>query len=580
MARSENMKRSFPDRLIHWIRSMFQRSPDKDEEPSRPWFAHYDKNVPSDVDIPHWTLNDIFCNTVARFPDRNAICYYGNKFSYADLDALIKGVMAGFLQLGVGKGDRIAMILPNTPQFVITYWACLRLGAVVVPLNPLLASCELEPLLKRIQPKVLVILDRLFERYPKMIRRVGIEHVVVASVGSFMPKVTRFVYFVKSGFQKEGSQAVKTRVLSFDRLFMKSSTEFIPEVKSDDLAALLFTGGVTGEPKAVMLSHRNLVSNVWQTRAWLGAMSLEQDVVLGILPFFHSYGMTACHHLAIATAAMIILEPRFKARRAVKLIKRYRVTVLPGVPTMYRAILDCMKQNPRDIRSIPVCVSGGAPLPAELKRQFEKVTKSRLIEGYGLTEASPITHCNPLHGTNKVASIGLPYPNTDARIVDVNTQQPVEQGRVGELEIRGPQLMAGYWRESPPEETKRNRVWLKTGDIARMDQDGYFFIVDRKKDLILSGGFNIYPSEVEKILNRHPKVSESAVVGYPDDYYGQVVKAFVVLKDGEVCDSDSIREFCKDKIADFKIPALVEFVNRLPKNFIGKILRKQLMTVK
>ncbi len=368
-----------------------------------------------------------------------------------------------------------------------------------------------------------------------------------------------------------------SKLISFRTLLQHAPLENAIAVRSDDTAAFLFTGGVTGTPKAVPLTHFNLVANLLQTRAWLGELKDGHDVVMGMLPFFHSYGMTACHHLAIQVGAPLVLEPRFSVKRALAQTRKYKITIFPGVPTMYRALVDAIQDKREKLEHVRICVSGGAPLSTSLKREFEELTNSKLVEGYGLTEASPLTHCNPLYGLEKPGSIGLPCPNTKARIVHLHTGKPQPIGTIGELQVKGPQVMQGYWQnEKETDKVLSRDGWLSTGDIAQMDRDGFFYIVDRKKDMIVSGGFNIYPSEVEEVICQYPGVRECAVVGVKDDYYGERVKAYIVLAHGSVCTKEDVLMFCRDNLAHFKVPKQIAFVNDLPKNFLGKVLRRQL----
>jgi long-chain acyl-CoA synthetase len=543
---------------------------------SRPWLNFYDQDVPPAIFIPDITLNDILQRSLDFHKHQKAFCYYGAQFSYADLDRLVTGTAAGLLQLGLQKGDRLALLLPNTPQLIIAYWAALRIGVIVALINPLLTPREVRTLLNLVTPRAILVLDRLYPRNKTVINGAGIKHVINTSVDSFMPNMTRFVYFIKSGFAGKEKKS-QSHTLSFDRLCVKDAVLPRISITFNDDAVLLFTGGVTGTPKAVLLQHKQLVANVLQTRMWMGNMHDGQEVILGALPFSHSYGLTVCHHLSIQSSSMLVLEPRFKTRRIIRLISRYKVTVFPGVPTMFRAIVNVLKEKNKTLKEIRICVSGGASLNARLKNDFDFWTNSRLLEGYGLTEASPLTHCIPVANPDKTDSIGLPCPNTDARIMDLKTGRPVQPNEIGELQVRGPQIMTGYWQDPKETELVLKDGWLCTGDIAKMDDNGYFYIVDRKKDIILSGGFNVYPREVEDVLNQHPSIEESAVVGVADDFFGQGVKAFVKFRNGRFCEESELVDFCKEQLAVYKRPAYYAFVEKLPKNFIGKIIRRQLV---
>lgn len=544
----------------------------------KPWLSFYDDSVPAEINLPAITLNDFFQNCVKNHGSKTALLYFGRKISYGRLGEFIEKFSSGLAESGIHKGDRIALLLPNLPQFIIAYWAALLRGAVLVPMNPLCSAKEVEVLLSVCRPKMIITFDRLFERLNHVFQNANNVQIVLTSISTFMPAMTRMLYFFRTGFKRGTRIPAVGQTTAFSRLFIEPPNLSKPMVTSDDGALLLFTGGVTGVPKAVLLRHRNLVANALQTQVWLSTNNDRQEVILGLLPLFHSYGMTACHHLAFSTAAVLILEPRFNAARAIYLIQKYQATVFAGVPTMYRAVLNLLQEKNKRLRCSCVCVSGGAPLPVDLKINFEKFTTARLIEGYGLTEASPITHCNPVMNSDRRGSIGLPYPNTEARIVDLTSRRPMAIGEIGELQVRGPQVMSGYFENDFETSLVLTRDgWLNTGDLAKMDKDGFFYIVDRKKDLILYGGLNIYPSEVESVLDQHPCVEESAVVGLPDDYYGEVVKAFVKCRDGKLCGAEAILSFCLDKLAPYKLPKSIEFVNYLPKNFIGKIIRRKLV---
>ncbi len=549
-------------RSLRHQRSVYER---------RPWTAQYDDGVPAELEIPPISLYDAFENACRSFPQSTAILWFGRGISYAHLLKLVESFSEGLSMQGVKRGDRVALILPNVPHFIVAWWAVLRLGAVAVPLNPLCSPTEIRKQLSICRPRA-VITGRLFcKRLHSVLR--GDYVVVLASMSAFLPPVAKVFYFLRDGMRRQVPADLKA--LPFGRLMLKHGG---PKayVSPDDGAVMLFTGGVTGSPKAVLLTHRNLVANTLQTLAWLGMG--ERRVIMGVLPFFHSYGMTACHHLALTGGSTLILEPRFKAGRAVQLLSKYRPDVFAGVPTMYRAVLNVLRQKRRHLELKTVCVSGGAPLSVELKCEFEEETGMRLIEGYGLTEAAPITHCNPVLKSDRPGSIGLPFPGTEARIVDLETRLPAEPGAVGELEVRGPQVMRGYFgNASETRMVLSEDGWLSTGDLARMDEEGFFYIVDRKKDLILRGGLNIYPSEIEAVVNRHPAVEESAVVGVQDDYYGEVIEAYVKCRPGAQCSRKSLLEFCRQHLAEYKLPGRIEFVDVLPKNFIGKIVRRKLL---
>lgn len=547
------------------------------ELPPTPWFAHYDVGVPKEIFIPHITLNNIFQRSIETHRNKVAFYFFGKRYTYHEFDRAVKSVAGGLQQLGISKGDRIVLILPNTPQFLFVYWAAYRIGAIVAPVNPLLSGREVKRLIEMVEPKIVIVLDIIYEKMQNHLWNCSAPYISITSIYEFMPRWLKIALSLKAKKQQNGQQDSRATRVSFRELYDHAPLEQVLNVNPDDTAAFLFTGGVTGTPKAVQLTHYNLVANVLQTRAWLGDIKDGQDIVMGMLPFFHSYGMTACHHLAIQVGATLILEPRFSVKRAISLVKKYKISIFPGVPTMYRAIVDAIQGKKEKLDHVRICVSGGAPLSTSLKREFEQVTNSKLVEGYGLSEASPLTHCNPLYGAQKEGSIGLPCPNTKARIVHLQSGKPLPAGAIGELEVNGPQVMRGYWRDKKEtDKVLSGEGWLATGDIAQMDKDGFFYIVDRKKDLIVSGGFNIYPSEVEEVLCQYPGVQECAVVGSKDEYYGEHVKAYVVLRHGSVCTEEELLAFCRENLAHFKTPKNVTFVNELPKNFLGKVIRRQL----
>ena len=542
-----------------------------------PWLEHYDTDVPREIYIPNITLNDILARSVAVHREHAAFFYFGKKYTYSEFDRAIRRVVAGFQKIGVRKGDRIAFVLPNMPQFLFSYWAALRLGAIVAPINPLFSGREIAACINLIEPKVIIVLDRLYDKLRDDANNVmSAECIAIASIDTFMPQSAKLYIAAKKVLTGRRSRKLNARVRPFKELFDNRPADAWDEPKAEDTAALLFTGGVTGTPKAVQLLHKNLVANVLQTRAWLGHLKDGHDVVIGVLPFFHSYGMTTCHHLAIQLGATLILEPRFHALRVIRLIQKHKVTIFPGVPTMYRAIADEIQFSGQKLDHVRICVSGGAPLSSALKQQFEALTGSTLVEGYGLSEASPLTHCNPLYSHQKKDSIGLPCPNTQARIVHLRTGKVLPQNSVGELEVKGPQVMRSFWKNEKETQNVLRNGWLSTGDIAYMDQDGFFYIIDRKKDLILHGGFNVYPSEVEDVLSQHPDIKEVAVVGEADDYYGEIIKAFIVPQDGRVCQEQEMVNFCRKNLAHFKVPKKFVIVDSLPKNFLGKVVKRNL----
>ncbi|MBN2355760.1 long-chain fatty acid--CoA ligase [candidate division KSB1 bacterium] len=559
---------AFKEKLIH-----------KSVLAEKPWLSHYDAGVPYELQIPEIPLYQLLQHAFSEAGDKTALIYYHSRFTYHHLYGLVTRFAAGLKEIGVQKGDRVAICLPNIPQFLIAYWAASYIGAVVVLINPLLSERELRYQLSNSRSKVLVVLDRIYPRVHRIKAQTQLEHIVIAMLETYMPPFLKIAFQFQQRIQKTREKIERSSHIMFFRHLLRYPplTAAVP-VASKDPAVLIYTGGVTGTPKAATLSHANVVANALQARAWLSDLRDGREIILAVLPFNHSYGMTACHHLGILTRSMMIMHPRFDVKQILRSLKRYNVSLFPGVPTMFSSLLTEVRRKPTDLSHVRYCISGGAPLSADLKRDFEAVTHGKLVEGYGLTEASPITHCNPLAGVNKTGCIGLPWPNTEARIVDMNTGAVLKANTLGELQIRGPQVMLGYWdAENTADQVIDADGWLSSGDIGYCDSEGYFFIVDRKKDIIFCGGYNIYPSEVEKVLLEHPDVGEAAVVPMPDAYYGEVVKAFIVPRNsGKGLQQEALINFCKGKLAKYKIPRHIEFRAEFPRNLLGKVLKREL----
>jgi long-chain acyl-CoA synthetase len=552
-----------------------------------PWHRHYPPEVPHSIEVPNLSVADILLQTAASYPSHEALYFFGKKTTYRELLADVQRMAGGLQSLGVGKGDRVAIMLPNCPQAVIAYFGTLLIGAVVVMTNPLYVERELEHQLRDSGASVIVTLDLL---YPRLARVRGessaegplpqLRNVIVTSVKDELPFPKNLLYPIKQ--RRSGHNPVvpygRNGVASF-RSFLSKAPAMPTEVKinpADDIALLQYTGGTTGLPKGVILTHRNLVANALQTAAWCYRMKDGSERFLAALPLFHVFGLTVLMHQSVLRAGTLILLPRFDVGAVLQAIRKQKPTVFPGAPTMYVALMHHKDVNKYDLSSIEVCVSGSASLPLEVQERFEALTGGRLIEGYGLTEAAPVTHCNPIWNTRKIGTIGLPLPGTDVRIVDVETGEEQPPGRIGQLLIRGPQVMKGYWRQ--PEETAAamRDGWLYTGDLGVMDKDGFFAIVDRMKDVIIAGGFNIYPREVEEVLYEHPAVREAAVIGVKDPYRGETVKAFIVLKNGWSVSHMQLDRWCRDRLAAYKVPHQYDFRDDLPMSMIGKVLRRKL----
>lgn len=548
--------------------------------PEKPWFKNWPEGVPKSLDYPKVPLHVLLEKSAQDFPDRPAIIFLGKKITYRELNSLVSRFATALYNLGIRKGDVVGLYLPNVPQFVIAYYGALKIGAVVTGISPLFVERELEFQLIDSDAKAVVLLDALFTRFQRIWDKTRVKFAIVARLEEYMPSLKAFLGKLLKKIPT-AKIPVQPNVYFFKELTEKTpenppSVEINPE---EDLAVLQYTGGTTGLPKGAMLTHMNLVSNAIGCSAWLKAKRGE-DTGLSVLPFFHIYGMTVAMNFTIYAGATMVLLPRFDVVEVLKSIQEYNITLFPGVPTMYALIVDHPEAKKYNLRSVKFCISGAAPLPPEVQKKFMEMTGAVLVEGYGLTEASPVTHCNPLDPTMKtvkIGSIGIPWPDTDARIVDVETgtkEMPV--GEVGELVVKGPQVMKGYWKR--PEETKEvlRNGWLYTGDIGRMDEDGYFYITDRKKDLIKYKGYSVYPRELEDILYEHPAVKLAAVVGKPDPVSGEIPKAFIVLRDGATATEEEIMKFVNERVAPYKHLREVEFRKDLPMSMVGKVLRRVL----
>jgi len=550
----------------------------------RPWLGSWPAGVPKSIEYPEISVDELLRRAAKDYADRPAISFYGKSISYRELDAAADRFAAGLRKIGVRRGDRVSLVLPNTPHFVVAFFAVLRAGGIVVQTNPLYTARELESLWTDAGVETVIALDLFWHNVSKAKTGARVKRVVICDVGEFLKTPLRQLYPIKKkrDLKKQGHwPLVIPQEEGLHRFADLARTPGGPTPETlgsaDDVAVLQYTGGTTGTSKGAMLTHRNLVANAMQTAAWLPEGAHGPEKVLGAIPLFHVYGLTAVMLFSIVMGNEVVLYPNPREIGAIlKLINKTKPSLFPGVPTMYIAILRHPKLAKYDLRSIRACISGAAPLPNEVRKQFESATGGRLVEGYGLTEASPVTHCNPLNGVVKEC-IGIPFPDTDAKVVDAdNSSKDLAQGEVGELAVRGPQVMKGYWNK--PEETAMvlRNGWLLTGDLAKMDPDGYFYIVDRKKDMILCSGYNVYPREVEEVLFMHPAIGEAAAIGVPDPYRGESVKAFVVLKAGKTATEADIIAFCKERLAPFKVPKAVEFATALPMSLVGKVLRRQL----
>ena len=533
----------------------------------RPWFRFYEPNVKRQLEIPELTLVEMFKQTKLKYPNNPALIFGGKTITYTEMDILIERMAKLLVQRGIEKGDRISIFMPNSANWVISFFAIQRVGAMVVQTNPLYVESELKALLQDSGAIGIVSIPQLLPRINHIQAEVGLKFIAVDYLSGASG-------LAGLGLADNPVYIDLEEQLSNIKLDELESPQFA--TKSEDIAVLQYTGGTTGTAKGVMLSQRNLVANALQAWEWIVGQEGEERV-LTVLPLFHIYALTACMNLSILSGGAMIILPKFDIDVVLQHINDYQPTFFPGAPTMYVAVVNHPRIKEYKVSSIRCCLSGSAPLPKEVAIRFGELTGGRLVEAYGLSEASPATHLNPIY-SSRVGSIGVPAPNTDARIMDLETGlRELPPGETGELVVKGDQVMLGYWQK--PEETTAvlKDGWLYTGDIAYKDEDGFFYIVDRKKDMIITGGYNVYPRDVEEVLYAHPAVREAVCAGISNPYWGEMVKAYIVFKEGFTATEEEILKFCQDRLAAFKIPKKIEFRESLPKTAVGKVLRRYLV---
>lgn len=548
---------------------------------AHPWLAWYDPGVPVGIVVPDSTLPDLLTAAAREYPAAPAILFYGRVIDYATFDRLATRFAVALRNAGVAPGERVALVLPNIPQAPVAYYGALRAGAIVVLTNPIFEAGGLVRQLTDAGATTLVALSMFHPLVMAVRERASVHRVIYTNLKEFLPPGQRRLFTLLRQ-EREGHRVPTDearRALWMAHMLTDTAAAPLPSCDPDEPAAILYTGGTTGEAKGVVHTHRSLVANALQVAAWLPAARRGAERVVCVLPFSHAYGMTACMNFSVAIAAAMILLPTFETAHVLNAIRRERATIFPGVPPMYAAIAEMSNVRRYGLSSLRACISGAAPLPIEVQEGFERVTRARLVEGYGLTEAGPVTHANPLGSAHeRHATIGIPLPSTDAKIVDATTGADLPPGRIGELLVRGPQVMQGYWNR--PDDTADAFTpdgWLRTGDMARMDADGFFQIIERKKDVIIAGPYNIYPRDIEEVLYQHPKVLEAAVAGIPRPEGRPDLRAFVVLRKGEHATADEIIEFLRERLSAHKVPHIVEFRDALPRSFIGKVLRRALI---
>ncbi|MGG0788002.1 long-chain-fatty-acid--CoA ligase [Peribacillus simplex] len=549
---------------------------------NKPWQAIYPEQIPAVLSYEDKPLYSFLKESAEEFPDKVSIHFQGKELTFREVHESALKFAAYLKSIGLQKGERVAVMLPNCPQGVIGFFGILMAGGVVVQTNPTYTERELEYQMKDSGAKIILAMDILFPRVAAVASRTDIEHIIVTAIKEYLPFPKNLIYpFIQKkqygiviNVEHEGNHHL------FSEIMKRKMTEevTVPVDVDNDLALLQYTGGTTGFPKGVMLTHKNLLANTKMCNAWLYKNKRGEERILAILPFFHVYGMTTVLVLSVMEGNTIIIMPKFDVEATLKTIQKQKPTMFPGAPTMYIGLLNHPDIAKYDLSSINACISGSASLPLEVQEQFEKITGGKLVEGYGLSETSPVTHANFIWDQPRVkGSIGLPWPDTDSAILSLETFEELPPNEIGEIAIKGPQVMQGYWNRPDETENTFKNGWLLTGDLGYMDEQGFFFVVERKKDTIIAGGFNIYPREVEEVLYEHEAIQEVVVAGIPDPYRGETVKAYVVLKKNARATEEELNEFARKNLASYKVPRSYEFRDELPKTTIGKILRRVLI---
>ena len=556
----------------------------------RPWIAHYDKGVPASIDYPKVPLFHFLDESARKYPDRACTIFKGAVITFKEMNEITDRLAAALVDMGVKKGDRVGVFMPNTPQFVMAYYGILKAGGVVVASNPLYTASEIEHQANDAGIEIMFVMTNFYNTIKKAQPNTKIRKMIVTNLKETLPPLLSVLFTLakekKGGFRIEGGLRDGDIWMKDLLARYKDAPRPAVEVSTDDTAMFQYSGGTTGISKGAVALHRNVVANTLQIRDWMVGVEEGNEVTLMAIPLFHVYGMVCGMSFSMATGASMVMIPNARDLKDVlENINKFHPTIFPGVPTLYNAINNHpdVAAGKYNLRSIKACISGSAPLMRETKEKFEALTGGKVFEGYGLSEAPTATHCNPLIGVNKTGSIGLPMSDVDCKIINLDDgETEMGQGEIGEIVVHGPQVMKGY--HNMPTETanslrklKDGKVWLFTGDIAQMDEDGYFYIVDRKKELIKPGGYQVWPREVEEAIAAHPKVLEVGVAGIPDPYRGETVKAWIVLKKGETATADEIKTFCKERLAAYKVPTHYEFRDELPKTTVGKILRRELV---
>ena len=536
---------------------------------TKPWLKHYDAEVPHSIGYPEWCIHELLDRSAEKFPDNTLSIFYGKTLTYSGVRSLSNSLAGSLVDMGIRPGDKVALLLPNYPGFIISYHAVLKAGGVVVPLNPLYTEGELEHQLFESEARAVITIPLFAEKASRLAQRLKIA-LILDALHRYMPLPIKALVWAK---EKLTLSRIKNLSCTDMGKLLEGRSDFRPvRVDPKNLAVLIYSGGTTGKAKGVMLSHFAVVANAHQIAAW-GQLN-HKESILTVLPMFHGYGMNVGMNAPILSGMSIVLLPRFKPKEMARAIVRYKPTTTAVVPTILIALSNLPHIDRYDFTSLKAVWVGAAPLTKAAKEEFEKKAKCRVIEGYGLTEAVTAIMANPYRGKHKVGSIGIPFPDVDAKVVSIETNEDLPPNQQGEIVLKTPTLMLGYYKR--PEETKNviKDGWLYTGDIGYMDEEGYFYITDRKKDLIIVGGFNVFPREIDEVIQKHPKVKEGIAVGVPDEYRGEKIKAYIVLKEGETATEEEFLEYFREHLAPYKVPKEVEFRKELPKNAIGKVLRR------
>jgi long-chain acyl-CoA synthetase len=549
----------------------------------RPWHDYYDEGIPSSLTYPAVPIFHFLEDSAKKYPDKPCTIFKGAEISYKEMSKITDQLAAALVGLGVKKGDRVGILIPNTPQFVMAYFAVLKAGGVVVATNPQYTEREIKHQANDSGMKLMILMSNYYELVKRVQPETAIAQIIVTNIKETLPPLLGVLFALLK--EKKGGFKVTLRDndLWMPDLQAQYSDHDRPQVDigPDDTAIFQYSGGTTGIPKAAIGLHRNLVANTVQMLCWLISAEMGKEVVMMAIPLYHVYGMVAGMNYGLASGATLVMVPDPRdLKDLLGNMHKYKTTIFPAVPALYNAINNNADviAGKYDLSAIKACISGSAPLLRETKETFEKLTGGFLFEGYGLSETPTATHCNPNLGVNKIGSIGLPFPDVDAKIVDLDDEvTELAVGEIGELIIKAPQVFKGY--HNMPTETRNSlrEGWLYTGDIARMDEQGYFYIVDRKKEMIKVGGFQVWPREVEEVLQDHPAIQDVGVAGVPDPKRGEIVKAWIVLTEGKSLDREELKTWAKERMAKYKIPSEVEFRDELPKTHVGKLLRRELV---